>query len=121
VEDYMLDVQGFIPSRDKPVSPLHSMHTGSEIHPLPIGCCDAYTGVKRKELEADDRPPSSVVVKNCGAIPLLSIRPPQHIMLQYLSDCLTEPFDVTCTGARRSGRLVNTLKMTRACTVMSLQ
>jgi hypothetical protein len=62
------------PAEARNVSVLHSVHIGSEAHPVsyPLATGALSSGLKPPGREADHSPPSSVEVKNGEAIPPLS-------------------------------------------------
>jgi hypothetical protein len=53
---------------------LHCVQTGSRAHPAsyPMGTEDFFTRIKLPGHEPEHSPPSSVVIKNGGAIPPIS-------------------------------------------------
>jgi hypothetical protein len=68
--------RGSIPSKGERFSLLHNVQTSSEAYPAtyPMGTGDSFPGVNRQVYEADHSPPSSVEVKNGGAMPSNPIR-----------------------------------------------
>jgi hypothetical protein len=64
---YRLDGQGSISGRGRYVSLLHSVQTGSVVHPASYPW-PVSLGVKRQGREADLTTPSSAEVKNGGAM-----------------------------------------------------
>jgi hypothetical protein len=69
--DYGLDGQGSVPDRDKRFSVIHSIQTGSGVHPASYTMGTGGSFLDGKEGHEADHPPlSSAKVKN-GAIPPL--------------------------------------------------
>jgi hypothetical protein len=77
---YRLDGRGSIPSKEQGFSPVHNLQSGSRIHPAsyPMVIEGPFTGGKVAGREADYSPPSSVEIKNGGAIPPLLKTPSWH-------------------------------------------
>jgi hypothetical protein len=72
VTGYGVGGRGSIPCRERDFHPLDSVHTGSGAYPAsyPVSTAASFPGLERPECEAEHSP-SSVEVKNGGAIPPL--------------------------------------------------